>query len=94
MKQELAESSDFKVSLHVSIYFLKNPPLATILFRMRRLNSPTTRCRISAIIDSCFHDSYNPKDESPKAHISKVAPAHSSKMAMDWLKDRFSEKLI
>ena len=48
MKQELADSWHFKVFLLVYIYFSSNALLATIQFRMRRLNSPMTRCRIPA----------------------------------------------
>ena len=40
---------------------------------------------------SCFHHSYNFKDENPKAHISNVAPVNTAKMAME---DRILEKLI
>ena len=46
MKQELDESWDF-----IFFYFSNNPLLATIQFRMQRLNSPMMRCRISAGID-------------------------------------------
>ena len=52
MKQKLTESWDFKVLFHLSIYFSNNIYLATIQFRMRRLNSLMTRCRISAGINS------------------------------------------
>ena len=37
---------------NLSTYFLNNFPLATIQFRMRRLNFPITRCRILAGIYS------------------------------------------
>ena len=52
MKQKPAESRDFKNLLYLSIYFSNNLLRATIQFRMRRLISPMTRCRISAGIDS------------------------------------------
>jgi len=121
MKQKLVESWDFVVLLHLSIYFSNNLHLATIQFRMRRLNSPMKRCRISAGIDSMIsltwslalgrHDCYGNQRKIPRNDSENLSwrfsryfervcvhagwtSAHRSKMAMEWLMDRFPEKLI
>jgi len=52
MKQKLAESWDLNFLLHLSVYLSNNLALATIQFRMRLLNFPMTRCRISRGIDT------------------------------------------
>ena len=52
IKQKLTKSWDFKFLLHLSIYFSNILLLATMEFRMPRLNSLMTRYRISTGIDS------------------------------------------
>ena len=42
MKQKSSESRDFKILLHLSIYFSNIFPEATIQFQMQRLNSSMT----------------------------------------------------
>ena len=121
MKQKLAESWDFKVLLHLSIYFSNNIHLATIQFRMRRLNSPMTRSRILAGSDLMIsltlslalarHDCYGNQRKIPRKDSENLSwrfswyferacvhegwtSARTSKMAKEWLKNRFPENLI